>query len=68
MNEETVNLNYEIMYKELNHKMQRKLYEQDEYYKEKIEKEKNTNTIIINELNKRIEFYENIIKGILNIR
>lgn len=67
MEKETNNFNYEKEYRKLQQRMKCELFNQQEKYKEILEAERNTNKIIINELNNRIEFYEAIIKGILHI-
>lgn len=64
MNKETIAPNYEEEYKRLLQRMECELFNQKTKYEEMLEKEKNT----IDELSKRIEFYENIIKGILHIQ
>lgn len=67
MEKETNNFNYEKEYRKLQQRMKCELFNQQEKYKEILEAERNTNKIIISELNNRIEFYEAIIKGILHI-
>lgn len=67
MEKETNNFNYEKEYRKLQQRMKCELFNQQEKYKKILEDERNTNKIIISELNNRIEFYEAIIKGILHI-
>lgn len=67
MEKETISLDYEKEYKKLLQKMDCELFNQQAKYEEILEKERNTNKIIISELNDRIEFYEAVIKGILHI-
>lgn len=69
MNEETkISIDYEIEYKKLLQRMDCELFNQKTMYEEMLEKERNTNKIVIEELDKRIDFYEKIIKGILHIK
>ena len=58
------NLNYEEMYKNLQKEM---LYIQEQNDR-KIEELNATKNAIINSLNEEIEFYKNVIKGILHIK
>lgn len=67
MEKETNNFNYEKEYRKLQQRMKCELFNQQEECKKILEAERNTNKIIISELNNRIEFYEAIIKGILHI-
>lgn len=66
--EKTISLDYEKEYKKLLQRMDCELFNQKTKYEEILEKERNTNKIIISELNNRLEFYEAIIKGILHIQ
>lgn len=69
MNEEVqVSIDYEAKYKKLLQRMDCQLFNQKNKYEEILEKERNTNKLIIEELDKRVDFYEKIIKGILHIK
>ncbi|MCX4255126.1 MAG: hypothetical protein OSJ63_07705 [Bacilli bacterium] len=69
MNEEVqVSIDYEAEYKKLLQRMDCQLFNQKNKYEEILEKERNTNKLIIEELDKRVDFYEKIIKGILHIK
>lgn len=69
MNEEIkANIDYEVEHKKLLQRMDCELFNQKTMYEEMLEKERNTNKLIIDELEKRVDFYEKIIKGVLHIK
>lgn len=69
MSEETkISIDYEVEYKKLLQRMDCELFNQKTMYEEMLEKEKNTNRLVIEKLDKIIDFYEKIIKGILHIK
>lgn len=68
MNKETVELNWEEEYKKLKHSHRCQLEEIEHEFRNKYDSEINTKNMIIEQQQKEIEFYKEIIKGILHIR
>lgn len=68
MNKETVSPDWEEMYKQLEHSHRCQLEEIEHEFKNKLDSERNTKNIIIEQQQKEIEFYKEIIKGILHIK
>ncbi len=68
MNKETVSPDWEQMYKELEHSHRVQLEEIEHEFRNKLDSERNTKNVIIEQQQKDIEFYKEIIKGILHIK
>lgn len=68
MTDETVDLNWEEEYKRLEHSYRCQLEEVEHEFRNKLDSERSTKNAIIEQQQKDIEFYKEIIKGILHIR
>lgn len=68
MEKETVGLNWEEEYKRLEHINRCQREEMEYEFRNKLDSERNTNNAIIEQQQKEIEFYKEIIRGILRIR
>ncbi len=65
---ETYDLDYKQAYKDEVDRRKYELEEQAQHFREELDKERNTKNMIIEQQQKDIEFYKNIIKGILHIK
>lgn len=63
---ENVSPDYETMYKQEVDRRKYELEEQEQHFREELDKERNTKNAIIENQLKEIEFLKNIIKGILH--
>ena len=68
MNKETVSPDWEEMYKQLEYSHKCQLEEIEHEFRNKLDSERNTKNVIIEQQQKEIEFYKEIIKGILHIK
>lgn len=68
MEKETEDLNWKEEYKRLEHNHRCQLEEIEHEFRNKLDSERNTKNVIIEQQQKEIEFYKEIIKGILHIK
>jgi hypothetical protein len=68
MKDETVGLDWEEEYKKIEHSHRCQLEEIKSEFRKKLDNERNTKNAIIEQQRKEIEFYKEIIKGILHIK